>query len=218
MATYLTHSSVHNSHLEEDDTDEWNSSSGGFDCNICLDNVQDPVVTICGHLYCWPCIYKWIHQHRIISSEISQDHDDHPQCPVCKSKISEKTLIPLYGRGQSDEKAEDFEPIIPHRPKGLPHEVATLATTSQRDYGYSSAPDVNLAGSIAFHPMISMFREMICTRFFGTSQRLYTYPNSYGVVLAGSARARRNVMQVDQSLSRLSFFLCCCLVLCLVCF
>jgi len=27
-----------------------NSSAGGFDCNICLESVGDPVVTFCGHL------------------------------------------------------------------------------------------------------------------------------------------------------------------------
>ncbi|KAL3353098.1 hypothetical protein AABB24_020871, partial [Solanum stoloniferum] len=44
------------------------NSSEGFECNICLDVVHDPVVTLCGHLYCWPCIYKWIH-FKTISSE-----------------------------------------------------------------------------------------------------------------------------------------------------
>jgi|TARA_B110000977_G_scaffold188631_1_gene257137 E3 ubiquitin-protein ligase RNF5 len=29
-----------------------------FECNICLELASDPVVTQCGHLYCWPCIYK----------------------------------------------------------------------------------------------------------------------------------------------------------------
>ena len=31
-----------------------------FDCNICLETVKEPVVTRCGHLYCWPCLYKWL--------------------------------------------------------------------------------------------------------------------------------------------------------------
>ncbi|KAJ3275115.1 hypothetical protein HDV01_001254 [Terramyces sp. JEL0728] len=28
-----------------------------FECNICLDTASNPVVTMCGHLYCWPCFY-----------------------------------------------------------------------------------------------------------------------------------------------------------------
>src|SRR5271168_5029916 len=29
-----------------------------FDCNICFDVARDPVVTQCGHLYCWPCLHQ----------------------------------------------------------------------------------------------------------------------------------------------------------------
>ena len=29
-----------------------------FECNICLDAARDPVVTQCGHLYCWPCLHR----------------------------------------------------------------------------------------------------------------------------------------------------------------
>lgn len=59
-----------------------------FECNICLDSAQEPVVTFCGHLYCWPCVYKWL--------ECSAE----PACPVCKGPISPKRLIPVYGRGK----------------------------------------------------------------------------------------------------------------------
>ena len=34
--------------------------SSPFDCNICLEALNEPVVTQCGHLYCWPCLYTWI--------------------------------------------------------------------------------------------------------------------------------------------------------------
>jgi E3 ubiquitin-protein ligase RNF5 len=30
-----------------------------FECNICLELASEPVVTLCGHLYCWPCLYRW---------------------------------------------------------------------------------------------------------------------------------------------------------------
>ncbi|KOO33551.1 ring finger protein 5 [Chrysochromulina tobinii] len=29
-----------------------------FECNICLETACNPVITQCGHLYCWPCLYK----------------------------------------------------------------------------------------------------------------------------------------------------------------
>ena len=29
-----------------------------FECNICLDLASHPVITLCGHLYCWPCLYR----------------------------------------------------------------------------------------------------------------------------------------------------------------
>lgn len=34
------------------------SSSGSFECSICFDVATEPVVTRCGHLFCWPCIYR----------------------------------------------------------------------------------------------------------------------------------------------------------------
>jgi hypothetical protein len=34
------------------------SEGGSFECNICLELAQDPVVTLCGHLFCWPCLYR----------------------------------------------------------------------------------------------------------------------------------------------------------------
>ncbi|MCD9646551.1 hypothetical protein HAX54_036471 [Datura stramonium] len=76
--------------------------SGGFECNICLDLANDPVVTFCGHLYCWPCIFKWIHLRSIPSEN---PHQLNPQCPVCNAEVSRRTLSPLYGRGQATESS-----------------------------------------------------------------------------------------------------------------
>jgi hypothetical protein len=39
-----------------DDDDD--GAGGAFDCNICYDVTREPVVTLCGHLYCWPCLYR----------------------------------------------------------------------------------------------------------------------------------------------------------------
>lgn len=57
-----------------------------FECNICLDGVREPVVTRCGHLFCWPCLYRWLNTNQT-------------ECPVCKAGVTAKNVVPLYGRG-----------------------------------------------------------------------------------------------------------------------
>ncbi|KAL5227116.1 hypothetical protein ABZP36_015381 [Zizania latifolia] len=84
--------------------------SGSFDCNICLELAQDPVVTLCGHLFCWPCLYEWLHVHAHSSD-----------CPVCKAVLEEGKLVPLYGRGKAstDPRSRSAAGIqIPSRPAG----------------------------------------------------------------------------------------------------
>lgn len=93
-----------------------NSDAGNFECNICFDLAQDPIVTRCGHLFCWPCLYKWLHIH---------SHSQ--ECPVCKALIEEEKLVPLYGRGKNstDPRSKSIPGVeIPHRPTGQRPETA----------------------------------------------------------------------------------------------
>lgn len=112
-------------HISQSAVDKLN---GCFDCNICLESCQDPVVTLCGHLYCWPCIYEWL-QVEITSFE----SDEHPRCPVCKAYISTSSLVPLYGRGRSSTESEAKKQLdlsIPHRPPALGMNALLAATAS----------------------------------------------------------------------------------------
>jgi len=70
-----------------------------FECSICMEVAREPVVTRCGHMYCWPCINQWL----------SQNHST-LTCPVCKAGISTDTLIPVY------TKEEAVDPRGPKRP------------------------------------------------------------------------------------------------------
>ncbi len=46
---------------EEDQVEAGGDGDRRFLCSICLEVVSDePVVTRCGHLYCWPCLYTWL--------------------------------------------------------------------------------------------------------------------------------------------------------------
>ncbi|XP_011502988.1 PREDICTED: E3 ubiquitin-protein ligase RNF185-like isoform X2 [Ceratosolen solmsi marchali] len=86
-------------------TDEKEKDDRMFECNICLDTAKDAVVSLCGHLFCWPCLHQWLE-----TCPIRQ------VCPVCKAAISKEKVIPLYGRGAT--KQEDPRNNVPPRPVG----------------------------------------------------------------------------------------------------
>lgn len=57
-----------------------------------MEPASSPVVTPCGHLYCWPCLYTWLQRSAA--------------CPVCKGRIDESKVIPLYDVGGEDRHAK----------------------------------------------------------------------------------------------------------------
>jgi hypothetical protein len=101
--------------------DSRGSASGAvdsrFSCNICLDAVVEPVVTQCGHLYCWPCLYRWLEpgmypdersslglMARTTANTAFAPMVDASRrvCPVCKSACTLQSLVPIYVRSASD--------------------------------------------------------------------------------------------------------------------
>ncbi|KAE8654853.1 hypothetical protein F3Y22_tig00117040pilonHSYRG00123 [Hibiscus syriacus] len=213
--------------------------SAGFDCNICLDSVQDPVVTLCGHLYCWPCIYKWLRFQTISTENLDQKHQE---CPVCKAEVSHATLIPLYGRGLTTKASTDNIPNRPLGPIGVLDRISSLNSTDGLQFrqpfnhhGYSYQPQIyytqqgGYPGSSMLSPggmeisvpdpVTRMLGETVYRRVHGNSVTdLYTYPNSYNLGGSTSRRIRRQLMKADKSLSRISFFLFCCVLFCLLLF
>ncbi|KAM3379138.1 hypothetical protein P3S68_011551 [Capsicum galapagoense] len=78
-----------------------------FDCNICLDMAKEPILTCCGHLYCWACFY----QLPYVDSTTKE-------CPVCKGEVMDMNITPIYGNGHgycSKELQCSLE--LPPRPK-----------------------------------------------------------------------------------------------------
>ncbi|KAL1915500.1 uncharacterized protein VTP21DRAFT_6624 [Calcarisporiella thermophila] len=76
-----------------------------YECNICFDTATNPVITLCGHLFCWPCLHQWL-----------DAQSRNPLCPVCKAGCEKEKVIPIYGRGKDskDPRSEN----IPNRPPG----------------------------------------------------------------------------------------------------
>ncbi|KAL9690524.1 hypothetical protein QQ045_010926 [Rhodiola kirilowii] len=71
---------------EEELTDSQSSSSSSrsqiVNCNICWKKADTPLVTGCGHLYCWGCLLKWV---RKVSN-----------CPMCRTRLTPDYVVPIY--------------------------------------------------------------------------------------------------------------------------
>ena len=52
-------------------------------CTLCLEELKDPSVTTCGHMFCWSCIADWIREK--------------PECPLCRQAILSQHVLPLRG-------------------------------------------------------------------------------------------------------------------------
>ena len=68
------------------------------DCFICYCPPHEPVITMCGHIYCWPCIYTWLNSNRETLT-----------CPVCKNGISTDELVPIYTRNETTQANQNPE-------------------------------------------------------------------------------------------------------------
>ncbi|KAI1288142.1 E3 ubiquitin-protein ligase [Halotydeus destructor] len=104
-------------------TQDPNENGSEFECNICLDTAKDAVVSLCGHLFCWPCLHQWL-----------ETKPDRQVCPVCKAAISKDKVIPLYGRNSSktDPRAK-----LPPRPPGQRTESEPYQPANFPGFGFS---------------------------------------------------------------------------------
>lgn len=91
-------------------------------CNICLDLARDAVISKCGHLFCWPCLYRWLYETDLTSGGPKT-------CPVCKSGIDPRldpsSVIPFYGLGEINGEDPRKRLPYPTRPQGQRTEVPT---------------------------------------------------------------------------------------------
>lgn len=86
-------SSASDSERQNGETSGSKKDDSMFECNICLDTAKEAVVSMCGHLFCWPCLHQWL-----------ETRPTRQLCPVCKAAISKEKVIPLYGRGSTKEE------------------------------------------------------------------------------------------------------------------
>lgn len=49
------------------------------ECVICLNSLMEPIITPCGHVFCYACFKRWI--------------EAEPSCPICRSHLKESKNI-----------------------------------------------------------------------------------------------------------------------------
>jgi len=107
---------------KSDATDNSNTNAV-FECNICLHVAREAVISMCGHLFCWPCLHTWL-----------ETRPSRQICPVCKAGIGKDKVIPLYGRDDANPKDPREKPVPP-RPKGQRPEPETTGWSTFGGWG-----------------------------------------------------------------------------------
>ncbi|KAH8740980.1 zinc finger protein [Cryptosporidium ryanae] len=146
---------------------ESSTPSSSFECNICFENAFEPVVTRCGHLYCWNCIYLWLDR-------------GYGDCPVCKAGVTQENVIPLYGRGSdsSDPRKKTKPRPRAERPEPRQREQNNAQRTFQNmefTFNLSSLPLITIFGN----PIYTLIGLLVSQRFFFYElQRAFQYSNN----------------------------------------
>ncbi|CBX90143.1 hypothetical protein IAQ61_001603 [Plenodomus lingam] len=68
--------------LSDGESMQW-IEGGNRKCTLCLEEMRDPTVTTCGHVFCWGCIGDWVREK--------------PECPLCRQGVGVAHLLPLRG-------------------------------------------------------------------------------------------------------------------------
>ena len=69
--------------LKDADLMGWINGRQQRKCTLCLEEMKDPSVTTCGHVFCWTCIGDWVKEK--------------PECPLCRQGVLGQHVLPLRG-------------------------------------------------------------------------------------------------------------------------
>lgn len=70
-------------HLKDSNMMAWIQGKQQRKCTLCLEEMRDPSVTTCGHVFCWTCIGDWIREK--------------PECPLCRQSVMAQHVLVLRG-------------------------------------------------------------------------------------------------------------------------
>lgn len=121
---------------------EGEEASSSWECNICFEalRIEQSCLTTCGHLYCWPCLHRWMDTFREKTSP--------PVCPVCKNVLNSERIIPIFGRGAdvaSDPRVQERQSGVPSRPPPQREEAPPPVARGPFDFHAGQAFGLNFS-------------------------------------------------------------------------
>lgn len=67
--------------LRDEGVMKWVKGKQQRKCTLCLEELKDPSVVGCGHVFCWACIGDWVREK--------------PECPLCRRGVLGQHILPL---------------------------------------------------------------------------------------------------------------------------
>ncbi|CAE7450954.1 RNF5 [Symbiodinium sp. CCMP2592] len=133
-----------------------------FECNICLEQAVEPVVTRCGHLFCWGCLHQWLNS--TAAAQASRAGHLNPgmsgmqtvgsACPICKASVTIQNVIPVYTRGSQTDPRNSY-PNLPARPPGERPEPEPASVLALQAFQHGGTPEsYGFTAGQGFYPVI----------------------------------------------------------------
>eukprot|EP00439_Symbiodinium_sp_Y106_P055216 s1206_g7.t1 len=133
-----------------------------FECNICLEQAVEPVVTRCGHLFCWGCLHQWLNSTAAsqasragqLNSGMSGMQTVGSACPICKASVTIQNVIPVYTRGSQTDPRNSY-PNLPARPPGERPEPEPASVLALQAFQHGGTPEsYGFTAGQGFYPVI----------------------------------------------------------------
>jgi SNF2 family DNA or RNA helicase len=80
-------------------------------CSICMDAIENPTLTTCGHIFCYDCLKLCLSNKKV--------------CPICKANLTGKELLVV---NKKNNKTEETNPLITKYGSKLGKAISVIRT------------------------------------------------------------------------------------------
>lgn len=113
---YHAHTTDADTHLDWDSVLQIIASSKtqASSCPICLGDPVAPRMAKCGHIFCLPCLIRYMHSEDATSSPVHDRRPRSKKCPICWDSvyISETRPVRWYAGNENDPPQENGDVVL----------------------------------------------------------------------------------------------------------